>query len=123
MQEVECRVGSATYGICCPLEAAGDDQEKFTYVAAVAAAHLDDIPHGMVGIEVPDRDYEVFAYDGGIGPALPETVRYIFGDWLPNSGFVQDGYDFEYYDDRFDPQTDTGTFFIYVPVKRKAADG
>ncbi len=118
MDEIGNRVGSATYGICCLPEEGPRDPENFTYLAAVAVADLDSIPAGMTGVEVPARDYAVFTYDGGIGPELPKTMQYIFGEWLPGSGFELDGADFEYYDDRFDPETNTGTFFICLPVRR-----
>ena len=119
MHEVAGRVGEATYGICCPSgEASEKDPERFTYVAAVETKSLEAIPADMVGVEVPARHYAVFAYDGGLGPNLPKTMQYIFGEWLPESGYVLDGYDFEYYDDDFDPQTNVGTFYIYVPIKR-----
>ncbi len=87
------RVGAATYGLCLP----SDDPERdtFTYVAAVAVDALDAIPDGMVGVQVPAADYAVFSHDGGI--------------------------DFEYYDQRFDPQTGTGAFFIHVPIRRRGA--
>ena len=119
MGEIVGRVGAATYGLCLP----SDDPERdtFTYVAAVAVDALDAIPDGMVGVQVPAADYAVFSHDGGIGLELPRTMDYIFGEWLPASAFEADGIDFEYYDQRFDPQTGTGTFFIHVPIRRRGA--
>lgn len=115
--EVRNRRGMATYGLCLmpPPESAVSD--RFTYVAGVDSQALDDIPEGMSGHEVPARNYAVFAHQAGIGPELPKTLDYIFGKWLPDSGYVQDGADFEYYDERFNPVTGQGTFFIYVPVR------
>ena len=112
------RIGNATYGICCKLDEKSSDPDHFTYLAAIETSSLDAIPDGMVGIELPAREYAVFTYDGGIGPDLPKTMQAIFGDWLPNSEFELDGEDFEYYDDQFDGSTGTGRFYIYVPVKR-----
>lgn len=119
MHEVRNRTGNATYGICCPPEDGQRDSDHFTYVAAVGVSSLENIPDGMTGVEMPAREYAVFAYDGGIGPRLPQTLQYIFGEWLPNSGYELAGADFEYYDNRFDPVSGQGTFFIYVPVTRK----
>lgn len=120
MAEITNVIGPETYGICCLPEEGERDPEHFTYVAALAVTDLDHIPDGMTGVTLPAHEYAVFAYDGGIGPELPKAVRYIFGEWLPQSGYELDGPDFEYYDDQFDPQSDTGRFFIYLPVKRKA---
>ena len=117
MAEVGNRVGAATYGMCLLPEEGERDPERFTYVAAVEVSGLEDVPEGMTGVEIPARTYAVFTYSGGLGPNLPKTMQFIFGDWLPNSDYELDGVDFEYYDDRFDPETGTGTFYIYVPVK------
>jgi AraC family transcriptional regulator len=111
-------VGEATYGLCSPPDAAAKDPERFRYIASVRTENLDEIPEGMVGAHVPARNYAVFEYSDGIGPALPRTLQYIFGEWLPDSTFEADGADFEYYDDKFDPATGTGTFYIYVPVRQ-----
>ena len=71
----------------------------------------------MVGGHVPARNYAVFEYSDGVGPALPRTLQYSFGEWLAGSKFEADGPDFEYYDEKFDPPTGTGTFYIYVPIR------
>ncbi len=126
IDQVPRRIGSdVTYGICCPHDSCPADEaresDRFTYVAAVRVADLDDIPRGMTGVQVPAARYAVFCHAHGIGPALVRTMRYIFGEWLPASGLELAGTDFEYYDSRFSPATGTGEFFIYVPVKPVAA--
>lgn len=117
--EVQGRVGSATYGVCCVPEEGMADSGRFTYIAGVEAAELEVIPEGMTGIELAAKRYAVFAHERGLGPELPKTLQYIFAHWLPASDYQPDGWDFEYYDDQFDPMTGTGTFYIYVPVKPK----
>ena len=119
MGEIGARVGEHTYGLCLlPAEGERDDG-KFTYVASVEVSTLDDVPEGMIGVEMPAKRYAVFAYEGGIGPQLGQAMQYIFGHWLPNSEYALDGADFEYYDERFDAATGTGIFLIYVPVRGK----
>lgn len=107
---------AVTYGICCPLEDARES-DRFSYVAGVQVGSLEEIPRGMTGVQVPAARYAVFGHVHGIGPALVRTMRYIFGEWLPASGYELSGPDFEYYDERFDPATSTGEFFIYVPIR------
>jgi AraC family transcriptional regulator len=119
IRDIHGRVGTATYGICSQPEEPPCDPDRFTYIAAIEVDSLDDIPERMTGIELPAREYAIFAYDGGVSPELPRTMQAIFGEWLPSSEFELDGADFEYYDDEFDPQSGTGRFYIYVPIKRK----
>lgn len=57
-----------------------------------------------------------FSHKGPISK-LGETVNYIWGIWIPQSGCkLVDAPDFELYDDRFNPETMSGEFEIYVPV-------
>ena len=116
MGELSQRVGEATYGLCCPPEEGAGG--NFLYVAGVEVASLEGLPEGMTGMEIPEHEYAVFAHDRGLGPELGQTFRTIFEGWLPDSGYTADGIDFEYYDERFNPITNQGTFFIYVPIKR-----
>ncbi len=115
---IQHRVGTDSFGICVPdVERDTGDDDRFTYMASVAVDRLDDIPQGMTGIEIPERTYAVFAYDGGIGPELGQTMASIFGGWLPDSKYEADGADFEHYTDEFDPMTGTGRFYICVPIR------
>lgn len=120
IDEIPGRVGMATYGVCRTLPGSAAESERFTYIAGVEVETLEAIPDGMTGVDMPACTYAVFAYNGGLGEELPKTMQYIFGDWLPNSDFEISGDDFEYYDDRFNPVTGKGTFYIYLPVKPKS---
>ncbi len=115
--EITGRVGTHTYGICCPLEDVREC-DRFSYVAAVQVRSLAAIPDGMTGVSMPASRCAVFSHTLGLGPALQQTMRYIFGEWLPASGHESAAPDFEYYDDRFDPATGTGELLIYVPIAR-----
>lgn len=115
-QRIPERIGDETYGICFPLERERDC-DRFGYVAAVKVGSLAEVPEGMTGVTVPAARYAVFSHTSGLGPALGRTMRYIFGEWLPSSGFTLGEPDFELYDCRFDPATGSGEMFIYVPVQ------
>ena len=117
--EIAHRKGLATFGVCCPMTEEQAARNKFTYVAAVEVSEAGTLPEGMMSVDMPAAEYAVFAHETGIGPQIGETMQAVFGDWLPNSEFEQCGIDFEYYDERFNPMTGEGTFFIYVPVVRK----
>ena len=60
--------------ICCPLDEARES-DRFSYVAGVQVASLDDIPRGMTGVQVPAARYAVFSHVHGIGPAKLEALR------------------------------------------------
>lgn len=71
----------------------------------------------MVGKVVPSSRYAVYTHKGS-GESLRETYDYIYGSWLPKSGYEINGikYDFELYDERFD-NSPSSEMDIYIPIK------
>jgi AraC family transcriptional regulator len=70
----------------------------------------------MVALALPARSYAVFTHAGHIS-RLHETVKQIWGVWLPASSLrYAHQPDFELYDDRFDPLSGEGEVDIYVPI-------
>lgn len=118
MQEVSVRIEGTTYGVCFP---AALDEENFDYMAAVPVDNFDTIPDGMVARTVPAHKFAVFTHRTGedtMHNDLQKSMQYIWGTWLPNSGYEHAKVpDFELYDSRMDPITETGEFDIYLPVK------
>jgi AraC family transcriptional regulator len=110
----------AAYGICTeldvPLEELTDEHE-FEYIAGMEVTSLDEIPEGMVGKVIPAHKYAVFTVKGiqNIGP----TYHYIYGDWAKETEHELDkAPDFEYYDERFDPNTPNDSeLALYIPIK------
>ena len=59
---------------------------KYYYISSVEVDRMEDIPEGMVGKEVSESDYAVFTYRGSLA-GLPKFFQFIYGDWLPTSGY------------------------------------
>ena len=61
----------------------------------------------------------LFLYNG-LSAYLEQTVKMIFRDWLPSSGYQQaENFYFEYYDDRFHPGSPESVIFLYLPVRQR----
>lgn len=116
-EQIPNRIGIGAYGVCCPPGEGARDAEHFTYIAALQTSTLAEIPEGMTGVTIDAHRYAVFTHLGGLGSPLNATMRYIFGEWLPNSGMQVCGPDLEYYDEHFDPLTGSGAVRIYVPIE------
>ena len=108
-------VGGRTWGVCF-----GDDpsnphaRKDFFYTAAAEVADLRSIPNDMVGKRIPEARYAVFTHRGGLS-GLHDSIREIWGTWLPASGEQPAGTpDLELYDERFHPET--GEIDLYVPL-------
>jgi AraC family transcriptional regulator len=126
MEEIANRIDPAvSYGICgnpadeettqCEMT----DDTEYKELVSVEVDSLDRIPDGMIGRTIPGRAYAVFTHKGKLFPNLQQTYGYIYGTWVPRSGYELDGgFDFELYDERFrdvdDPESELD---IYVPIK------
>src|SRR5262249_35889823 len=89
----------------------------FTYLAAVEVETLADVPDGMLAVTITANTYAVVTHTGHIS-RLPDTVRHVWGRWLPASRYRHvPAPDFELYDPvRWDPGTGDGDVDLYVPV-------
>lgn len=119
-QEIPNIVGRYGFGIYENYQERIDDTERtvFTYLCCVEVSSLDIIPEGMIGRIIPEQRYAVFTHRG-LMDTMDETLRYIWGIWLPKSPYdYAERPDFELYSQRFhrskNPEID-----LYIPVKSK----
>jgi len=93
----------------------GDD---LIYLAGVAVAAGAAPPPDMSQVAVPAGDYAVFEFPfGQIGAAYP----FIFGTWLPGSGYAQDARPLlERYGSDFCPDQPASPMQVRVPVRPRA---
>ncbi len=81
------------------------------------------IPKGMTAIHFEAKEYAVFTHQGTLD-RIDDTLSMFYCDWLPTSGYQQEGtYYFEVYDDRFVPNSPDSVIAIYVPLKQTAGFG
>jgi len=123
-QEVRGRIGDHFFGLCTRAEGKG----RFTYAPAVETADLDNVPEGMRGYELAAQTYAVFTValtgDEPIGSELGRANRFIWNTWLPGSEYsAAMAPDFEYYDERFDPDSLTGEIDLYLPIRLSKSRG
>lgn len=103
-----------TLGLCEIIE---NSDDSFTYICCKEVKNFDFIPEGMIAKVVPSSRYAVFTHKGNV-ENLGETYDYIYGSWLPKSGYEINGvkHDFELYDERFD-NSPSSEMEIYIPIK------
>lgn len=108
------------YGLCeclCEGECKCGQGGDFSYIAGIEVISLDEIPEGLVGRTIPAAKYAVFTHKGSL-ESLQETFGYIYGTWLPTSGYTPAStFGFELYDERFDNFSEKSELDIYVPIK------
>ena len=91
-----------------------EDSGEFDYIAASQVPNDKGLPEGFVPVEIPAGDWAVFTTTI---PEMGQTYPYIYGTWLPQSGYQHGpAPEFELYGPGFDPVNPACELEIYVPV-------
>ena len=74
------------------------------------------VPKGMVAITIPEGRYAIFTHKGKV-ETIMQTMRYIFGSWLPGCEYeLRDAPHLEIYDERFVYGSEDSVLEIGVPI-------
>lgn len=112
------RVGTNIFGIYEEYNE-GDDGVGFTYICAAEVENFDDVPEGMTTRIIPEHLYAVFKHKGKAS-TLPETLKYIWGSWLPKSNYEYvEKPDFELYSEKVLQYHPPEFIGLYIPIKEK----
>jgi AraC family transcriptional regulator len=118
---IERRIGSESYSV--KVYYAGYSFANFDPAAEFdkwAAAEVSGDCEGFDTLEIPAGKYAVFIHKGTAADA-PRTFGYIFGEWLPGSGYeLADRPHFEVLPAGYDPFDTQAKEEIWVPIEEKA---
>jgi len=105
-----------TYGICNEIWKENQIQDQFNYYAGVEVEKGSVPPEGMELLHVPEQKCAVFVHQGGI-KELSLTNQYIWGTWLPQSGYeLAPASDLEVYPADFRPEKSDASLELWVPL-------
>ena len=89
---------------------------EFERWAAIEVSDFDNIPHDMETFKLPSGLYAVFDYKGSSNDQ--SIFLYIFGSWLPNSGYnLDDRPHFEVLGNKYKNNDPTSEEEIWIPIK------
>lgn len=109
------RVGKDAFGIYEEYEET-EEGVGFTYICSVAVDSFDDIPEGMVARTIAPQKYARFKHKGPVA-TLERTLKYVWGSWLPKSGYEYVAKpDFELYSDGFNDADPENILYIFIPI-------
>lgn len=90
----------------------------FVKWAAVEVSNFENVPAEMETLIVPSGEYVVFHYKGDSRNGA-EVFRYIFSEWLPQSGYVLDHRPhFELLGEKYKNESADSEEEIWIPVKK-----
>ena len=94
-------------------------QTEFVKWAVVPVSDFNFIPEGMQSLIVEEGLYAVFNHIGDASKAR-ETFGYIFGVWLPNSGYELDNRpQFEILGEKYKNNAPDSEEEIWIPIKKR----
>ena len=112
------RVGSDFFGIYECYEE-DDNNTRFVYICSAQVANFDEVPEGLITRELEAQTYARFTHTGPIA-RLEDTLRYIWGSWLPKSNYeYADKPDFELLPAGFNDQDPDNKIYLNIPVTHK----
>jgi AraC family transcriptional regulator len=107
------QVDKMAYGVIYNFDTDGN----FDYMCAVEVTSASELPQGVTTLQVPERQYIVFAHRDHIA-GIRGTMAAIWGKWLPESGRkALEGPTFERYGPEFNPATGMGGLEIWIPIE------
>ncbi len=113
------RVGADAFGIYEEYQES-EANVGFSYICSVEVSDFDNVPAGMIARTIPEHLYAVFQHKGAIS-FLPDTLKYIWGSWLPKSHYdYVEKPDFELYSPGTQAEGAEKILFLYIPVIKKS---
>lgn len=113
------RVGTDFFGIYENYQES-DDHTTFLYICSAQVANFDDVPDGMITREIAAHKYARFTHIGPISE-LEDTLRYIWGSWLPKSKYeYAEKPDFELLPAGFNGSGENNKLYLNIPIKSKS---
>lgn len=93
-----------------------DLSNEFERWATLEVDEFEDIPEGFETFTLPHGLYAVFDYKGSSND--PSVFQFIYGTWLPNSGFVLDNRPhFEVLGEKYKNNDPNSEEEIWIPIR------
>jgi AraC family transcriptional regulator len=106
-------------GSQAPIEEMFAPATEFEKWAAVEVTDYGCVPDGLECYRLEGGDYAVFLHRGP-ARSFPDTMRYIFADWLPRSGFELDAREhFEVRGENWRADDENAEEHLYIPIRKR----
>ncbi|TGL90667.1 AraC family transcriptional regulator [Leptospira congkakensis] len=113
MNFIPNRIGNSLMGIYTNWDYA----ENFDVIIGAQVKDDSKVPDGFVIHRMKPTKYMVFTVPGNTNEDILNGWKYIYGTWMPNTGYEREfSDDFDVFDDRFQSETNPESE-IYIPIK------
>lgn len=113
MESIPNRINHSLMGIYTNWDYA----ENFDVIIGAQVNSDMRIPDGFVSHRIKPAKYMVFTVPGNTNEEILNGWKYIYGTWMPNTGYEREfSDDFDLFDDRFQSNTNPESE-IYIPIQ------
>jgi len=114
MEEIQHKVSGLACGV---IQQTKEKTDLLEYYAAVEVSDINDLPEGMVSVEIPVSTYAKFTHKGNVA-SINNTVNYVYSSWLMQSDKRHTyGADLEIYGEEYIPDSDDSVVYYSIPIK------
>ncbi|WP_260986503.1 GyrI-like domain-containing protein [Paenibacillus xylanexedens] len=90
--------------------------DKFTHLLGYEVTSLENVPSEMISHEVPESQYVTYTHRG-VESEIGDTYDYVYRQWVCENGHEPKDYDFEIWDERYQPESPNNEIDIYVALQ------
>ncbi|TJY43857.1 AraC family transcriptional regulator [Cohnella pontilimi] len=90
--------------------------DRFTQLFCYEVNESDAVPSGMVSHQVSESKYVSYTHKG-LESELGRSYDYLYGQWMRKHGHAPKGYDFEVWDERYNPESAENEIDMYVALR------
>ena len=113
MGEIQNGISGHGYGV---IQQTKDKTDLLEYFAVCEVTKLENVPQGMVSLEIPESTYAKFKHKGHV-KSIDNTVNYIYSSWLMQSNKRHSyGADLEIYGAGYIPDSDESVIHYAIPI-------
>ncbi|NQZ30089.1 MAG: AraC family transcriptional regulator [Oceanospirillaceae bacterium] len=114
MGEIKHSIANVAYGI---IQQEKGNTDLLEYYAVVEVTSIDQLPAGMISLEIPQSTYAKFVHKGKV-TNINNTINYIYSSWLLQSNRRHSyAADIEIYGSEFIPDSDQSVTHYAIPIE------
>ncbi|MGG1636869.1 GyrI-like domain-containing protein [Paenibacillus sp. NRS-1760] len=90
--------------------------DRFTNLICYEVSEQADVPVDMTSHTVTESKYVTYKHKG-LESELSRSYGYVYGDWMSETGNEPKNYDFEIWDERYQPESPDNEIDLYIALK------
>ncbi|GGO08360.1 GyrI-like domain-containing protein [Saccharibacillus kuerlensis] len=91
-------------------------KDRFTQIMGYEVTDESVVPEGMIRHSIPESKYATCTHKG-LEADIGQTYDSLYGEWIRSRGSEPKGYDFEVWDERYQPESEQNEIDMFVALR------